>query len=530
MKRAIQRISITALALLMSVAISVFIIAVGPSVDAADDAGKDSYYRLDQHSPAVFYRDGKSVTCLPKIIITDTDGDGACTASDARGVLRIALDLDPYSGSLGFVDIDSDSLVTAADARLLLRSVLDIDKLYMTSSGKVPSGWYTDVTGGRRYFTEAGVLCFGLFSDSDGGVYYADDNGKLLTGLIRRDRTYMLRADGGVVNGMTDIDGSRYFFENNTAATGLKTVGSYTYLFDGDGRMQYGLRNIGPDTYFFAADGRMIMGWGDVDGARRYFDADGKMVRGLVDIDSSTYFFDQNGALFHGANKIDGVLYFFGSDGKMLRNEHAYVDGKEYVFDENGAGSLYRDPETLKIAMIGDSLVLNMNINNVTDRIDCYGKVSLHVYDMFSKSVSGSSRTVIDEVSGRGYDVVVILVGINDLGMSESAWAGYYRDVIRGVRQRAPGAQIIAHGLLPINETVAHRNGYTCTNAQIRSKNATIKSVADSEGIDYIDAAASVLDSSGTLPANAAGDGIHFMKAYAKKWADWLVYQICYEY
>ncbi|MCR5041032.1 MAG: hypothetical protein K6C36_02890 [Clostridia bacterium] len=504
------------------------VFAVSPwrsAVFSADDA---SYYVADTDSVEAFLFDGESVLMMRKLIITDTDSDGTVTASDARGVLRVALGLDVFSGDRRTLDVDEDGEVSASDARALLRYALEIDKLYIDSTGAVRTGWCTDLAGRDRYFDVNGALRTGFFTDSDGRVWYSDATGKLRSGLINdAGRLYYTRSDGGEVNGITTVDGVTYFFEHNAAVTGFRTAGGATYCFGSDYTLVRGLADIGPDTYYFDEYGRMLTGFKEFPEGWRRFDDSGKMQTGFVNVGGVRYYFGADGIMATGLQTISDKLYLFDGAGQMLFGLQTF-GGRQYFFEEDGSGRLYRDPEKIKIAMIGDSLVLNMNINNVTDRIDCYGKVSLHVYDFFSKSVSGSSRCVIDEISGRGYDVVVILVGINDMGMSDTSWANYYAQVIDGVRERAPDAEIIAHALLPVNDSVARANGYTVTNSQIRAKNAVIRSVAEREGVRYIDAAPAVADASGSLPAGGAADGIHFYRASCAKWAQWLVNEICY--
>ena len=79
---------------------------------------------------------------------------------------------------------------------------------------------------------------------------------------------------------------------------------------------------------------------------------------------------------------------------------------------------------------------------------------------METKRISGSSRTVVAEVDGRDYDVIILLVGVNDLTYGNSAWKEMYRRVVRNVKNRAPEAKLFIHSIMPINNARARANGY----------------------------------------------------------------------
>ncbi|MBR5409883.1 MAG: RICIN domain-containing protein [Clostridia bacterium] len=65
-----------------------------------------------------------------EVVLGDVDGDGSITASDARLVLRRAVELETYaSGSREFLccDVDRNGFVTATDARLVLRAAVKLE-------------------------------------------------------------------------------------------------------------------------------------------------------------------------------------------------------------------------------------------------------------------------------------------------------------------------------------------------------------------------------------------------------------------
>ena len=226
------------------------------------------------------------------------------------------------------------------------------------------------------------------------------------------------------------------------------------------------------------------------------------------------------GGIVAGWTQIGGYWYYFLANGKPATGRQT-IDGKFYRFGANGVSQTGRAPAKPKVAVLGDSLVEALALSGVAKDYDFYGKVSLHAGNM-ATARRKSGRTVLDEVVGRNYDKVILLVGINDLGYADGPWGETYARVIRGVKSRAPGAEVIAHSILPVNNARARRNGYAVTMAQVNRKNAVIARIAAREKIRFLNATPALADGSGQLPYNAAGDGIHIGRACSKRWYDWI--------
>lgn len=282
------------------------------------------------------------------------------------------------------------------------------------------------------------------------------------------------------------------------------------------------------DTYYLDENYDAISGFAkNASGKTCYFGAGGCLVTGIKNIDGSNYYFDTKGEMCTGIVTVGSDVYYFDENGKGAAGEKI-IDGKTYIFDSTGKGTLkLTDPSQFKTAMIGDSIVATIGLYNVTEHIDFYGKVSLNSYSIFNKKISGSSRYVIDEIKDRGYDKVIILMGINEYGANVSTWKAQYKKIIDAVRVRAPGAEIYIHAILPINDQRAAANGYTVKNSIINPMNDALRELAKEENVRFIDAREILAQTDGSLPYEAASDGIHLTKSYCEKWGDWLLEQIC---
>ncbi len=521
----------------------------------------------------------------------DISRDGEVTATDARLLLRYTADLDHYFADdegktiSGFAKTTDNQTCYFEDSGVLAIGLKTIDgvlyhfnsKGYM-STGLVKTGgcvYYFDSNGlpfsgkttvnNENYWFENGKAKTGVIKEGNLSFYY-NSNGVLTSGIVVIDgSTYYFNADGQVANGKKTVNGKIYFFENGKAKTGLWQNGKNYYYANSDGTMATGVVKLSDGLYSFNSNAEPLNGKYNIDGSfyqfengkaktglwqtdKNYFYAhsDGKMATGLVKLSNGLYYFNQNANPVSGKTTIDGKIYFF-ENGKaktgLIKDGNYYyyvksdyslatgiveVNGQKYKFDKNGRGSVYKPVASdFKTAMIGDSLVASIGLANVTDLIDFYGKVSLTTTTIYNKKISGSSRYVIDEIKGRGYDKIIILLGINELYQNTDTWIAQYKKVVDAVKSRAPGADIYAHAILPVHEQRAKANGYTVRNSSINTKNAALKKLAAQEGIYYMDPRPAIASSDGTLPYEAASDGIHLGVTYSKKWSAYILQDIC---
>ena len=485
-------------------------------------SGAEKNYTVDGEKTLSVIFDGKEQTLYEKKMMCDINGDGKFNSADAAHLLKIAARKIQPPADISRYDLDEDGSLKAGDARLALRYSAKLDRYYCFEDESVPDGFLAPANGdGSYYFTGAGVLVTGIRT-IDGGLYYFDPaDGLSRTGLRSAGgRTYYFGEDGKAQNGRITVDGKEYFFEGFVAVNGLRTEDGATYYYV-NGEKQTGWQQVDGARYYIGADGRAVNGKTTVDGTEYLFE-NGVAANGFRSENGNRYYY-KNGVKQTDWQQIDGSWYFFGADG-VMRLGKITIGGLSFDFGSDGKSKTGRTGSQPRIAVIGDSIVASLAIYLSPDNVDFYGKVSLHADTIFTKKISGSSRYIIDEIRDRGYDKVVVLLGVNDLTYSDGAWGEMYRRVIRGAKERAPGAEIVAHGITPVNDSRARSHGYgDTTMALVRNKNGVIADIAAQEGVRYIDAVSVLTDSSGQLPYGAANDGIHFGSKYCNIWLDWLM-------
>ena len=211
-------------------------------------------------------------------------------------------------------------------------------KYLADADGVIQTGWYNDGTYTYYLNPSAGGLSSVGFADIDGNRYYFDENGYLRIGLLNiGEQYYYADATGVLHKGFVTLeDGIRYFDDEYVMHTGLTEVGGKLYYLGDNGIMSTGMIGLDTGLYYFGVDGSAITGWyNDEQGRRFYFADNHTAVTGLQTIDKATYLFNADGTMFVGWSGEVTARYYFGADGKMLTGWQT-IDGQVYYFAENG--------------------------------------------------------------------------------------------------------------------------------------------------------------------------------------------------
>lgn len=174
---------------------------------------------------------------------------------------------------------------------------------------------------------------------------------------------------------------------------------------------------------------------------------------------------------------------------------------------------------------IGDSrtegLIINTGLSNATS----YVYKGLMVDTVFTKPAvnqDGKKRSVMDAMKSTQFSKVYIMLGINETGWVYSQiFQSKYGDIIDGIREINPGAVIYIQGIIPVSSKVSSTHRYI-TNAKINEYNLLLRELAEEKQVFYVDTENAAAAGDGSLPADAAADGIHLVKDYCEKWLDYL--------
>lgn len=226
---------------------------------------------------------------------------------------------------------ESDNLVDVIDSVVNPDvSVSTDEKDSMDTSSKLLDGWNTDYT----MFVKDGIYVTNGFEDIDGQKYYFDENGNKVTGFktIGAESYYFnesgvlqsnmqLHHDdntGTVLYSLMKEDGKyHYYSENGLAFSGMAHLDGKIYYFE-NGIQCFGEKQVNGNWYNFRNDGTLSVGFVNVGNSSKYYDNVGKRLQGTFQVDKVTYETDSNGLIAKAS--WNGVSYYCQKDNQWAWN------------------------------------------------------------------------------------------------------------------------------------------------------------------------------------------------------------------
>ena len=150
------------------------------------------------------------------------------------------------------------------------------------------------------------------------------------------------KEDGEYAVGFMDIDGQRYFFDEE----GYLIRGKFQvmeedtedyYYADENGVVQVGVIRTKKDLYLTDENGKILTGFVEIEGERYYFNDSAEMVTGWFKVDEDWFYGNSNGVIATGFLTLDGYRYYLNSDGSRVSDTTMVIDGVTYVFNKDGS-------------------------------------------------------------------------------------------------------------------------------------------------------------------------------------------------
>ena len=140
--------------------------------------------------------------------------------------------------------------------------------------------------------------------------------------------------------------------------------------------------------------------------------------------------------------------------------------------------------------------------------------------------IDGKSYTILEALGMGSYAKVYVALGVNELGYQNSqSFVQTYGQFIDKVRELQPGAEIYVQSLVPVNPEKCKASGQPnwLNNEGIASYNTALQAMCQEKEVIYLNISEALVDEQGILPADATVDGLHFTKAWYKKWLEYLM-------
>lgn len=244
---------------------------------------------------------------------------------------------------------------------------------------------------------------------------------------------------------------------------------------------------------------------------------------------------------------IDGVSEASGADTTDSSGETAdesAIDGASEAIDatESSSGTKDRNaefapskmllqpgqrpepPENFEgVLFVGDSRTMGLSEYGDLGNASVFANSGMSVFNVLTARVSsGGEKLTLDEVlSSKQYQMIYLMLGINELGYDMSQTTKQYEEVLDKIKEMQPEAIMVLEANLHITSEKSEKSP-VYSNSKINRLNQEIQKIAEENSCYYIDVNEIFDDDGGSLNQAYSTDGSHVLGRYYAEWVKWL--------
>ncbi len=153
---------------------------------------------------------------------------------------------------------------------------------------------------------------------------------------------------------------------------------------------------------------------------------------------------------------------------------------------------------------VGDVFVSGMDVYQHLDS-------SKLVYN--EQWTTGKASNNVDKIAATKASKVYILLGLNDLNNGKKASSVFesYKELVNDIKGKLPNATIYVVSTFPVTTGFEAKEGTTVKNSEVTALNELL---ATMEGVTYLDVAASISLSDGSLNTDLSASGYNIVNSY----------------
>lgn len=173
---------------------------------------------------------------------------------------------------------------------------------------------------------------------------------------------------------------------------------------------------------------------------------------------------------------------------------------------------------------IGDSRTVGLMEYSGLENTDFFCSVGMSVYNIHKKPVSVPNVgkvTLTELLSGKSYDKIYIMLGVNELGYKTESTLAKYKELLALIKEKQAEAAVFIEANLHVTKSRSDKDGVV-NNASIDSFNNELAKLADGKKVFYINANPVFDDGYGNLSADKSEDGTHLYAKYYAEWSKWI--------
>lgn len=181
-------------------------------------------------------------------------------------------------------------------------------------------------------------------------------------------------------------------------------------------------------------------------------------------------------------------------------------------------------PENFQgVLFIGDSRTMGLSEYGDLGNASVFANSGMSVFNVLTARVSsGGEKLTLEEVlSSEHYQMIYLMLGINELGYDMSQTIKQYNEVLDKIKEIQPEAIMVLEANLHITSEKSEKSP-VYSNSKINRLNQEIQKIAEENSCYYIDVNEIFDDEGGSLNQAYSTDGSHVLGKYYAEWVKWL--------
>ena len=175
------------------------------------------------------------------------------------------------------------------------------------------------------------------------------------------------------------------------------------------------------------------------------------------------------------------------------------------------------------VLFVGDSRTMGLSEYGDLGNASVFANSGMSVFNVLTARISsGGEKLTLDEVLSRNhYQMIYLMLGINELGYDMSQTIKQYKEVLSKIKEMQPEATMVLEANLHITSEKSEKSP-VYSNSKINCLNQEIQKIAEENSCYYIDVNEIFDDEGGSLNHAYSTDGSHVLGKYYAQWVKWL--------
>lgn len=187
-------------------------------------------------------------------------------------------------------------------------------------------------------------------------------------------------------------------------------------------------------------------------------------------------------------------------------------------------GSLFPD-NFQEVLFVGDSRTVGLYEYGQMGEADVFADRGMTVFNLWDRAISfyDKGRKTLDQILEENhYQVIHLMLGINELGYSMEQIVDKYRETVGKIQAVQPEAKVVLGANLHVT-TECSAKSTIYNNQRINELNLEIQKIGDELGCYYINVNEIFDDAQGNLLKEYSTDGSHILGKYYADWVQWIL-------